>query len=156
MHLDDLRVKPGILDLIPENMARKFGILPLFEIEGELTVAISDPTDIYLLDIVHSQTGFRVIPVIAPVSEITDAIDKCYSQKIEHQIDGAIKEAETADITHAEIEELKKAGVELSIVKIVDRTLMQAIGDNVSDIHIEPRETSSVTRFRIDGILQEY
>ncbi len=156
MHLDDLRVKPEILDLIPENMARKFGILPLFEIEGELTVAVSDPTDIHLLDIVRSQTGFRVIPVITPVAEITDAIDKCYSQKIEHQIDGVIQDAEASDITRSEIEELKKAGVELPIVKIVDRTLMQAIEDNVSDIHIEPRETGSVTRFRIDGILQEY
>jgi type IV pilus assembly protein PilB len=156
MHLDDLRIKPEILDLIPENMARKFSILPLFEIEGELTLAVSDPTDIHLLDIVRSQTGYRVIPVITPFYEITEAISKFYSQKIEHHIDGTIQDTETAEITRSEIEELKRAGVELPIVKIVDRALLQAIEDDASDIHIEPRENSSVTRFRIDGILQEY
>lgn len=155
MQLEGLRIKPEVIDVIPEIMAKRFNIIPLFKVEKELTLAISDPTDIHLLDIVSSETCCKVIPVISPYSEISKAIDKYYSKIIESNVNKKIKESESTDISRAEIEELKKLGVELPIVKIVDRILIQAVEENASDIHIEPRETHLTVRFRVDGILHE-
>lgn len=156
MHLKGLRIKPGVLDLIPENLAKKFNIIPLFKIEKELTLALSDPTDLHLLDIVSSETRCTVIPVLAPYSEISKTIEKHYSQKIETQISVSKEESETAGISRSEIEQLRKAGGELPIVKTVDRILVEAVENSVSDIHIEPRGEKLNIRFRIDGILQEF
>ncbi|MEE8329729.1 MAG: ATPase, T2SS/T4P/T4SS family [Thermodesulfovibrionia bacterium] len=156
MHLKGLRIKPGVLDLIPENLAKKFNIIPLFKIEKELTLALSDPTDLHLLDIVSSETRCTVIPVLAPYSEISKTIEKHYSQKVETRISVSKEESETTGISRSEIEQLRKAGGELPIVKTVDRILVEAVENSVSDIHIEPRGGELDIRFRIDGILQEF
>lgn len=156
MHLEGFRIKPEVIDIIPETMAKRFNIIPLFKIEKELTLAISDPTDIQLLDIVSSRTQCKVIPVISPYSEISKAVEKHYSKKIETQLTETTKESELTEINRLEIEELKRSGVDLPIVKIVDRILIEAIEDAASDIHIEPRENNLTVRFRIDGILQEF
>lgn len=154
-HLEGFRTKPDVIDLIPEIMAKRFNIIPLFKMENELTLAVSDPTDITLLDIVSSETQCKVIPVIAPFSEISKAIDNHYSKKVETLAETR-KESGLTEISRIEIEELKKSGVDLPVVKVVDRILIEAVEDSVSDIHIEPRENILSVRFRIDGILQEF
>jgi type IV pilus assembly protein PilB len=156
MSLDGIRIKPDILDLVPELMTKKFNIIPLFKIANELTLAISDPTDIHILDIISSASKCKVVPVMAPYSEISKTIDKYYIRKIETAVLESGKEAELPEISRAELDELKKAGVELPIVKIVDRILLEAVEDGASDIHIEPREQALFIRFRIDGILHEF
>lgn len=154
-HLEGFRTKPDVIDLIPEIMAKRFNIIPLFKMGNELTLAVSDPTDITLLDIVSSETQCKVIPVIAPFSEISKAIDNHYSKKVETLAETR-KESGLTEISRIEIEELKKSGVDLPVVKVVDRILIEAVEDSVSDIHIEPRENILSVRFRIDGILQEF
>jgi len=156
LRLDGIKIKPDALDLVTETMAKKFLIVPVFRIDQELTLAISDPTDIHILDIVRSETGFRVIPVISPYSDILKAIEKYYLRKVESPVMDVVRETEHAEISRAEIEELKRAGVDLPIVKIVDRLLIEAIEDNVSDIHVEPREANLAVRFRVDGIMHEF
>lgn len=153
--LKDIRIKSEVLDLIPESKAKKFNIIPLFRVGKELTVAISDPADINILDIVSSETGCKVIPVIAPYSEILNSVNKHYS-KIKPHIDEKTKESEIISINRSEIDELKKAGSELPVVKVVDNFLIQAVENGASDIHIAPRETNLTVRFRIDGLLNEY
>jgi type IV pilus assembly protein PilB len=156
MKLEGIKIKPEVLDLVPDTMAKKFSIIPLFRIEHELTLAIADPTDIHILDIVRSETGYKVVPVIAPYSDISKAIDKYYLKKIESSVSETANESEQTEISRVEIEELKRAGIDLPIVKIVDRILIEAVEDGVSDIHIEPREQALSVRFRIDGILSEF
>ena len=156
MSLEGIRIKPDVLDLIPESMMSKFNIVPLFKIGKELTIAISDPTDFNLLDIISSVSRCKVVPVVAPYSEIFKTIAKYNIKNIETAVPETAKEREQPDISRAELEELKKAGVELPIVKIVDRILLEAVEDGVSDIHIEPREKALFIRFRVDGILHEF
>ena len=156
MRINSLRIKQEVIDLVSETIARRFNIIPIFNIHDELTLAVSDPTDITLLDIVSSETKCKVIPVIAPYSEISGSIEKHYTKKVTTQIVEASTDSATARISRDEIDELKKAGVDLPIVKIVDRILIEAVEDRASDIHIEPRENGLTVRFRIDGILREY
>ncbi|MBI5632020.1 MAG: Flp pilus assembly complex ATPase component TadA [Nitrospirae bacterium] len=156
LRLEGVKIKPEVLDLVSDIMAKKFMIMPVFRIDQELTLAISDPTDIHILDIISSESGCRVIPVIAPYSDISKSIDKYYLKKIESPGMDVVRETEQTEISRAEIEELKRAGVDLPIVKTVDRLLIEAVEDGVSDIHIEPREKELVVRFRSDGIMHEF
>lgn len=156
MRLDGIRIKPEVLDLVSESMARKFNMVPLFKVGEELTVAISDPANIQLMDLVRSKAGCDVIPVLAPYSDIAKVIDKYYLKKIEAKTTHTIKEIEETTISSSDIEALRRAGGDLPIVKTLDRILIEAVDDGASDIHIEPREDSLAVRFRIDGILNEF
>jgi type IV pilus assembly protein PilB len=155
MQLDGMKIKPEVIDLVPEKLVRKFNIIPLFKIGDELTVAIADPTDISLLDAVGAQTKSKIIPVIAPYLEISKAILKHYTIVVETEPSEFSRQMESPGINRVEVDELRKAGADLPVVKVVDRMLIDAVEERASDIHIEPREDKLVIRCRIDGILRE-
>ena len=67
-------VKPEVLKLIPENMVRKFTVIPLRKIGNQLTVVMSDPFNLNLLDQLVLKTNFEIQPVLATESEIRGAI----------------------------------------------------------------------------------
>lgn len=158
MRLEGLHIKPEVLNLLPESMARRFYIVPLFKIGEELTIAIADPTNFSLLDmdVVSSETGCKIVSVIATSSEISKAIERYYSKKTAPDISEQLDKAGFASISRSEFDELNIAGAELSTIKTVDNVLLQAVEDGASDIHIEPGPVNLSVRFRIDGILQEY
>lgn len=155
MRLEGLRVKPEVIDMVSENIAKRFNTMPIFKVGDELTLAVSDPTDILLIDMITTETRCKVIPVIATYSDISKAIYRHYSMKVE--TDGLEKSVQLTptSISRADIEEIKMAGTDLPIIKVVDRILIEAVEDNASDIHVEPRETDLTVRFRIDGILHD-
>ncbi len=155
MRLDGMKIKPEVIDLVPEKVVRKFNIIPIFKIGDELTVAISDPTDISLFDAIGAQTKSKIIPVIAPYLEISKAIVRHYSTLVETEQSELSRQMETPGISRVEVDELRKAGADLPVVKVVDRMLIDAVEARASDIHIEPREDKLVIRCRIDGILRE-
>lgn len=158
MRLEGLRIKPEVLNLLPESMARRFNIIPLFKVAEELTIAIADPTNFSLLDmdVVSSETGCKIVSVIAANSEISKAIERYYSKKMAPDISEQLDKAGFASISRSELDELNIAGAELSTIKTVDNVLLQAVEDGASDIHIEPGPVNLSVRFRIDGILQEH
>ncbi|MCK9420479.1 MAG: Flp pilus assembly complex ATPase component TadA [Nitrospirae bacterium] len=155
MRLEGMKIKPEVIDLVPEKIVRKFNIIPLFKIGDELTIAISDPTDISLLDAVGAQSKSKIIPVIAPYLEITKAIIRNYSTQVETEQSELSRQMESPGISRIEVDELRKAGADLPVVKVVDRMLIDAVLEKASDIHVEPREDKLVIRCRIDGILSE-
>lgn len=158
MRLEGLRIKQEVLDLIPETMARKFNIIPLFKIGQELTLAVADPTTFTLLDMdfVSAETGCKIVPVIATYAEISKMIERHYSKRSESGIPEKPGESGFASLSRMEIDELKMAGTDLSIVQNVDSVLIHAVEDGASDIHVEPGAVNLSVRFRIDGILQEH
>ncbi|MBI4683604.1 MAG: Flp pilus assembly complex ATPase component TadA [Nitrospirae bacterium] len=155
MRLEGLRIKPEVLDTISETMVKKFNIMPIFKVGDELTLAISDPTDILLIDMVTSATKCKIIPVISPYSDISKAINRHYYMKVETESGDTLLSITPTTISRTEIEELKMSGTDLPIIKIVDRILIEAVEDNASDIHIEPREAGLSVRFRVDGMLRD-
>ncbi len=152
MDLKGIRVTKEILDLIPEAMARRYTILPLFRVEKELTVTLCDPTDISLLDVLANQTRCKIQPVLALEREIREAIDAHFAGK--PSVAGGPSSADL--LGPEEIERLKRAGKEIPIIKIVDNLLASAVEEGASDIHIEPREEQVQVRLRVDGILRDF
>jgi type IV pilus assembly protein PilB len=149
-------------------MARQYNVIALSSIGDTLTVAISDPLNIFALDDLRFLTGNRIDTVLSPEEEITAAIDSQYHLDSK-SIQDIVKEASTVERTKGkdaeDVELLKQEELELSsalkdsekapIVKLVDLMLAQALKKRASDIHIEPEHDCLLIRYRIDGALHE-
>lgn len=154
--------------LIPQDVAYKNGVIPLSRTLNSLTVAMSDPLDIILLDNLKRLTGCEINSVIATKSDITKAIEDFYGKSamfkeaVEASYDittTAAAAAETLEIETSEpelsLDKLIARAEEAPVVKLVDLIIRQAIDERASDIHIEPFRDKISLRYRIDGKLYE-
>lgn len=155
--LDVMTVQPDVIRLIPEPLARKLGVLPLFLVEKELTVAIVDPTEIQTIDFLARETRCLIQPVLAPRRQLLAAHDRYYTPEAAlNTLDTT--ELQRFDVDHGgpgEVERLRAVGKEVPIIKIVDQLFAQAVAEGASDIHFEPSERKFLVRFRVDGLLRE-
>ena len=145
------RVDPEVLALVPENLARRHRVMPIYAEGDRLAVAMADPEDLQAIEDIHAHCGLHIIPVPVAAAEIQEAID------IYYKVNGEITR-ELQQFTPAERESGTLAPeivTRTPIVRTVDLLLSQAVKDRVSDIHIEPQASRLRIRFRIDGILHE-
>ncbi|MEE9166593.1 MAG: ATPase, T2SS/T4P/T4SS family [Candidatus Neomarinimicrobiota bacterium] len=151
INLGSYEVSRDALELLPDKVVRKHKVLPLFEIEGVLSVAVSDPLDDNALDAVARETGLNVEPVLALSTDIDSAIDVYYG------ISKIIGDIDTDDFVQASDQvALEELADETKIVALVDGLIKQAVKYLASDIHIEARENDIRVRLRIDGKLQDF
>lgn len=157
VELSSYLIDPKIISLIPETLAKKYNVVPLFKGRDTLTVAMSDPLNVVALDELKLKTGLNIEATIALEADIREAINQYYG--VGGSIDEVLKSIETTALAVEEeevaIEKLHEAAEEAPIIKLVNLIIMQAIRDDASDIHIEPEEDSVKTRSRIDGVLHE-
>jgi type IV pilus assembly protein PilB len=128
-----------------------------------LTIAMTDPTNVFAMDDIKFMTGFNVEPVVASETAISEAIHKFYGdvESVE-QLDKVMKDlaGEEASLelsgeeSEMDLATLEKAAEEAPIIKLVNLILTDAVKRGASDIHVEPYEKEYRVRFRIDGILQ--
>jgi type IV pilus assembly protein PilB len=147
----------ALLKTIPEEMLRQYGVMPLYESNGVLTMAMSDPTNLRVIDILKFKTGKEIEPVIASEKSIQSAIERNYSGNIERMTE-LLQEAENHELDVVkEIEDSERLTVEegAQVVKIVNAIVTQAIMERASDIHLEPLVNHVRLRYRIDGQLAE-
>lgn len=156
--LENFTFSRTLIRLIPEEIARKYKVIPLFEQDDILTVAMADPTNLRTIDHLKFKTGKEIEPVIATEKSILAAIDKNYSSGLEDmtQLLGEAAGAEELDVVKVE-EDFDKLSDEegAQVVKLANLLINQAIIEGASDIHIEPLEKYVRLRFRIDGELVE-
>lgn len=144
---------PTALDVLPAAKAWELGAIPLFVVEGEATVAISDPTDLAALDELRFATGKKILPVLALESDIQDHLRAYYGDRAEDdadllefvQADGSSVD-DTVALDHVEVDR--------PVVRVVSLILVRAIQEEASDIHFEPQDGGMTVRFRLDGRLQ--
>ena len=150
-------ISPEILNFIPEPVARKYKLIP-FDLDkntGKLCVAMSDPLNLPLLDFLGQKSGKQVAPYLAQANEILLKIDEEYAHGLSIDVSEAIKETTAGTIRTIAAEDIGKIIKEAPIAKIVSTILEYALKNRASDIHIEPQETKTRVRYRIDGILYE-
>lgn len=166
--LDTYLIDEGIVQMIPEELARRHTLIPLFKIGTTLTVAIDNPLNIAALDELRNRIKTDVEIAISTEKKIKKAIEQYYGAGTTI-LENTLRQvpSQTAGEPTGEPAEYRKtydlraktpiAGpVEgVSAARILDLVMMQAISDRASDIHIEPDEKSLRIRFRIDGILYE-
>lgn len=152
--LDKHKIHPEIIKLIPEELARKFNVLPLDIIGNSLAVVMEDVMDVYIIDDIATVLKMRIEPMMAFPEEIREAIDRNYTavEKLESEIaiwslSTVKEEAEPIDIITVEDE--------TSAVHHFNVLIRQAVKSRASDMHIEPQKDKLQVRYRIDGMLRD-
>jgi type IV pilus assembly protein PilB len=164
INLKFYEVDPLVIKLVPQETAVRYQIVPLSRVGSTLTIAMTDPTNVFAMDDIKFMTGFNVEPVVASETAISEAIHKFYGavESVE-ELDKVMKDLAGDDAAALELagEEsemdlasLEKAAEEAPIIKLVNLILTDAVKRGASDIHVEPYEKDYRVRFRIDGILQ--
>src|SRR6266436_1329974 len=156
-------VDASVIKLIPQDTAIRYQIVPLSRVGSTLTIAMTDPTNVFAMDDIKFMTGFNVEPVVASETAISEAITKFYGEaQSDEELTKVMKDLtgdENADLELAaeeqemDLAELEKAAEEAPIIKLVNLILTDAVKRGASDIHIEPYEKEVRVRFRIDGVL---
>ncbi|MFH1339111.1 MAG: ATPase, T2SS/T4P/T4SS family [Candidatus Omnitrophota bacterium] len=139
-------IEPDIVKLVPEDLAVKYKFMPVFKVENTLTVAMVDPSNVFIIDELQRRTGCVIEPVLANEMDIRRAQDQFYGTS------GTMQEI-VASIDKDKLAEGEKLGEEAPVIKIVNLLIIQAVQAKASDIHIEPEEKFLGVRYRIDGIL---
>jgi len=160
VNLKEYLIEPTVLERVPEELARKLKIMPLFIINDSLTVALTNPRDIVTVDELRRRTGFKSIDtVLSGEEDILYAINHYYGSGADIQEalkDMNIEERVSSDIAEeAEVKILEQLAEEAPIIRVVNLLVIQAIRERASDIHIEPDEKKVGVRLRIDGVLRE-
>lgn len=162
--LSKLQIKPEIIKLIPKQVVRHYRLVPVSKIGKTLTVAMSDPLNVFAMDDIKVVTGFSIRPIISTEKSIERAIEQYYQAPTTEIIEDIIKDA-TKSRMEIIVEDTKERGVdsqdllhlaqETPVIKIANVLLAEAIKRRASDLLIEPLEDSLRIRYRVDGILQE-
>ncbi len=153
-------IDPDIIKLIPEEVVRKYHIMPIERTGSTLVIAMSDPSNIFAIDDIKFLTGYNVEPLVASDEAIKAAIDEYYESS-DYGLEGVLTDFEEEDMEvvqeedDLDISDLKKATEEAPVVRLVNFILTDAIKKGASDIHIEPYEKLFRVRYRIDGVLHE-
>lgn len=161
--LDDLtKIDMNIARSIPENLAKKFCLIAIGELNNKLIIAMADPLNVIAIDTVTLKTQRQVKIVLSSPAEIEKAADAIYhgsdvdQQKIRDIVD---TEIETEDATpNPRAENAAEADIcdketKAPVIRFVNLLLSQAVKSRASDIHIEPQDHAMSIRMRIDGIL---
>jgi type IV pilus assembly protein PilB len=177
--LNQFEIDPAVVKLVPAETARKYQIVPLSRAGATLTIAMTDPTNVFAMDDVKFMTGYNVEPVVASETGVAEAIEKYYAgspvtpprgssaiqqvstesalemaAKALQEMPTEVGEVEVMeDLEEISAEVLARQGEEAPVIKLVNVILMSAISKGASDIHIEPYEKEYRVRYRIDGIL---
>lgn len=154
-------IDPQIVDVIDKEMAEKHTIVPMFKVNDTLTLAMAEPQALLVADDLERSTQLRIQPVIALASNIRESIKKYYAQNV--KIDNFVASLQDAEVEVVEKEAIDEGAVfDLSevtdgspVVTLVNMSIMQAVKEGASDIHIEPDKHCVHIRYRIDGMLHE-
>ncbi|MHB0856285.1 MAG: GspE/PulE family protein [Anaerolineae bacterium] len=154
--LRQYQVDAAALKLVPEEMARKYLLLPLRVENGHLLVAMVDPGNLYAIEDLRVRTSLRIKPLKASRADIDQAHSQHYQQtgEIERQV-GLFTPVVDDSAAQAAEELSAEAVSQTPVVRAVELMLTQAVKDGASDIHLEPQEDHLRVRYRIDGVLHD-
>jgi type II secretion system protein E len=153
--LKDLDIKPEIIEKVPAKFACYYKIVPI-SLEGiRLTIAVTNPLDLAVLDDIKLILKYDIEPVLSSEKDILESIKRYYGvgaetvEKIMGQADVG-RSGPTQLETSGNIDDMAD---DASIIKFVNQVLHQAVTERATDIHIEPFEGELRIRYRVDGVL---
>ncbi len=151
--LSSYEIDPNAATFLSEEVMRKYNVIPIKMEKKKLTVAVSDPSNIFAIDDLKIITGIEVEPVVANESDIINAINQ-YSRIDKEVEELASLEEESEELPVTTIAE-EAESEEAPIVKLVNVILSEAVRSRSADIHIEPQDRDIRVRYRIDGVLHD-
>ncbi len=169
--LDELNAANKKVELVSEDTAKSHVIMPIALIGDFLTLAVSNPYDVVLLDNLKLQFGKQIMAVVSTERAILKAIETSYhaQEKAVQNLMDSMDDSDADDVDmeakkreSSEAQAIKKDDADLAAsgddapaVRIVKQLFSVALKKGASDIHIEPYEKKVMVRLRIDGHLQQ-
>ncbi|MCI0651615.1 MAG: type II secretion system ATPase GspE [Planctomycetes bacterium] len=159
--LDSMSLPPELIAMVPVNIAESFRVVPVDFQNGALTVALSDPQNVSVLDNIKFMLNMEIKGAVSDDEAITRALEKYYAGKTEsmESVLGSLAVGDFEIVDKREevqdLEQLQKDVNATPVVKLLNLVLLQAIKDRASDIHLEPFENEFKIRYRVDGVLYE-
>ena len=162
VELKGFKIQHELFRKVPVELMFRFNFIPLQELEdGRLAVALSDPSQLMMIDEISLLLGRRLALRVATLTEITDILKK--TEQSQRVLDEAgetftldvIREDDGNGDENISIEKLTQESDISPIIRLVDTTIFTALQRRASDIHMETRDDCVVIKYRIDGVLQE-
>jgi type IV pilus assembly protein PilB len=151
---------PKVIATLPKEFLEKHQVLPLFLVEKVLTVAVSEPANVFLVEEVERLSGLQVQVVAATSRDIRATLQAYLPAESVFVIDDIIDDVnpdEFSVIDHVvqDITSMEQMAGDSPVIKLVNYCIYTAVKDGASDIHVEPGENLLRIRYRIDGRLVE-
>jgi type IV pilus assembly protein PilB len=162
LRLSDIDIPKEVIELVPQDMAENYLLLPIKVIKKQLVVVMANPLEFYALDDLRFITRMDIFVTIAPQGDILTAIQKYYPKRnLDKDLGpdmGLLEDIEVvgqAKEKEHNVQDLLNLTELPPVVRFTNSILADAIKMKASDIHIEPQKDNVVIRYRIDGILRE-
>jgi len=148
--LKNYLIEPEVLTLVPETIARRYKLIPLFMENNHLTIAMANTFDVIALDEIQRMVNTQIEALSAPESEIISAIEEHYGMQGDASeiLEEIIRLAESGSVKE---EDLARRS---PVIRLVDQIIIKGVKDGATDIHLEPEEKTLRVRYRLDGVLQ--
>jgi len=152
--LSKRQIPREVIDLVPENLAKKYRVFPVEQLGDRLVLGMLDPTDIFALDDLRLTLKMEIQPVIITEEDLNLAFNQYFGigESLKDIVEGLEIEIEEEKEDNSAVE---AAVDDAPIVKLVNLIITQAVKERASDIHIEPTERELVVRYRVDGKLRQ-
>lgn len=144
--LSRVAIPPEILKIVPERLARKHNVIAFGRDQTGIKLAMINPFDKDIIAMISKKTGSPVIPHLTTERDFFNTLH-LYRKELQKTVDELLAE---------QVKVAQNSGEnDAPVAKIVDLLIDYAYQDKASDVHIEPQESISLVRFRIDGILHD-
>ncbi|MGC8938328.1 MAG: type IV-A pilus assembly ATPase PilB [Thermodesulfovibrio sp.] len=157
--MDSHKIDHSVIKLLPEDVIRKYKILPIYREGNIVKVLTTDPAnEIALEQLKFFLSGFKIIFYIGKDSDFKTLINQFFGEQDEiyaSQNIHELVEIVSKEPSSAEPQEEIRPEAEGPLVRVVNQIMLNALSKRASDIHIEPFEDSVYVRYRIDGVLHD-
>jgi type IV pilus assembly protein PilB len=151
-------VDPAVVELLSREFLEKHYVLPLFLVENKLTLAVCEPTNVFLIEEVERLTGYTVQVVAATPRDIENTLQAYVPNANLFVIDEIVDDIDEDELSlvqgqPSDLNDLENSASESPVIKLVDYLIYQAVKEDASDIHLEPGDGDLRVRYRVDGRL---
>ncbi len=154
VHVNADAIDAAVKDVIPRDVARKYGVVPVLASGHSVTVALSDPMGYDTVDSLRYVLKMNVDAVVAPRAEVKAAIDKLYPEEFEARFGSDDSAVDVEEKLHDDGTS-DASDADAPVIRLVSMIIMEACKMHASDIHMEPMERHLRVRYRIDGVLRQ-
>jgi type IV pilus assembly protein PilB len=174
LELDQTSIDEDVAKAIPQSVVQRYNAVPIRRSGNRLTVAMTDPTNVFALDDIRLITGYEIDPMLAApddIGSLMQSVDGGGGANTQEELQVALQalDGDIGAVLTDDVDIVAGAGAgadedvgraqamedEAPIIRVVNVVIQQAIKDRASDIHVEPDRRGVRIRYRVDGVLHE-
>lgn len=149
IQLSQYEINSEVVQLVPKELAKRAGLVPVRREKNKLFIAMIDPMDFFAIEEVRMATGFQIETSITSKDELYRAITKYYD--LQESMAAALEDYNVVGTEQPADEMIENE--DSAVIRLVNHIISNGVAQRASDIHFDPQETGMIIRYRIDGVL---